>query len=84
VSWSGIWVGALSAFALLLVFGLTGIAVGAHQLGQRIASWHEFRLITLAFSVFGSFLSFVLRQAPRTTSRESRRRRARRRTAGPG
>ena len=60
VSWSGIWVGALSAFALLLVFGLTGIAVGAHQLGQRIASWHEFRLITLAFSVFGSFLSFVL------------------------
>ena len=60
VSWSGIWVGALSAFALLLVFGLTGIAVGAHQLGQRIASWHEFRLITLAFSVFGSFLSFVI------------------------
>src|SRR2546428_13723126 len=60
VSWSGIWVGALSAFALLLVFGLTGIAVGAHQLGQRIASWHEFRLITLVFSVFGSFLSFVI------------------------
>jgi len=27
VSRSGIWVGALSAFALLLVFGLTGIAV---------------------------------------------------------
>jgi len=60
VSWSGVWVGALSAFALLLVFGLTGIAVGAHQLGQRIASWHEFRLITLVFSVFGSFLSFVI------------------------
>ena len=60
VSWSGVFVGALSALALLLVFGLTGIAVGSHQIGQRLASWHEFRLITLAFSVFGSFLSFVL------------------------
>jgi len=60
VSWSGIWVGALAALALLLVFGLTGIAVGAHKVGGRVANWHEFRLITLAFSVFGSFLSFVL------------------------
>jgi hypothetical protein len=60
VSWTGIWIGALAAFALLLVFGLTGIAVGAHQIGRRIASWHDFRLITLAFSVFGAFLSFVL------------------------
>jgi len=60
VSWSGVFVGALSALALLLVFGLLGIAVGAHQIGQRFASWHEFRLITLVFSVFGSFLSFVL------------------------
>jgi hypothetical protein len=60
VSWSGVFVGALSALALLLVFGLTGIAVGAHKIGQHFATWHEFRLITLAFSVFGSFLSFVL------------------------
>jgi hypothetical protein len=60
VSWTGIFVGALSALGLLLVFGLTGIAVGSHQVGQRVGSWHEFRLITLAFSVFGSFLSFVL------------------------
>jgi hypothetical protein len=60
VSWSGVFVGALSALALLLVFGLTAIAVGAHQVGQRFASWHEFHVITLVFSVFGSFLSFVL------------------------
>ena len=60
VSWSGVFVGALSALALLLVFGLTGIAVGAHKMGEHFASWHEFRLITLGFSVFGSFLSFVL------------------------
>jgi hypothetical protein len=60
VSWTGIFIGALSALGLLLVFGLTGLAVGSHQTGQRVASWHDFRLITLAFSVFGSFLSFVL------------------------
>jgi len=60
VSWSGVFVGALAALALLLVFGLTASAVGAHQIGQHFANWHEFRLITLAFSVFGSFLSFVL------------------------
>ena len=60
VSWSGVFVGALSALALLLVFGLTAIAVGAYQIGQRFATWHEFHLITLVFSVFGSFLSFVL------------------------
>ena len=60
VSWSGVWVGALAALALLLVFGLAGIAVGAHQVGKRIASWHAVRVITLAFSVFGSFLAFVL------------------------
>lgn len=60
VSWSGIWVGALSAVALLLIFGLTAMAVGAHQVGQRIADWREFGLIALGFSVFGAFLSFVL------------------------
>jgi hypothetical protein len=60
VSWSGVFAGALAALALLLVFGLTAIAVGAHQIGKHFANWHEFRLITLAFSVFGSFLSFVL------------------------
>src|SRR5215471_21528324 len=60
LSWSGVFSGALAALALLLVFGLTAIAVGAHRIGQHHASWHEFHLITLVFSVFGSFLSFVL------------------------
>ena len=60
VSWAAIFVGALSALGLLLIFGLTGLAVGSHQIGQRVASWHEFSVITLVFSVFGSFLSFVL------------------------
>jgi len=60
VAWSAIFVGALAALGLLLTFGLTGLAVGSHQMGHRYGTWHEFRLITLIFSVFGSFLSFVL------------------------
>ena len=60
VSWTGAWVGALSALALLLVFGLTAIAVGAHQVGQRVTDWHDFSLLALAFSVFGAFLSFAV------------------------
>jgi hypothetical protein len=60
ISWSGVFVGSLAALGLLLIFGLTGIAVGAHQIGHRYGSWHEFRVITLVFSVFGSFLAFVL------------------------
>src|SRR5689334_2826738 len=44
VSWSAIWVGALSAIALALVFGLVGIALGLHLLGPsgRIVDWHKF------------------------------------------
>ena len=30
VFWSAVWVGALSAIALLLIFGLTGIVLGAY------------------------------------------------------
>ena len=60
VAWSAVFVGALAALGLLLTFGLTGLAIGSHQMGHRYGTWHEFRLITLIFSVFGSFLSFVL------------------------
>src|SRR4030095_4423426 len=60
VAWSAVFSGALAALGLLLTFGLTGLAFGSHQMGHRYGTWHEFRLITLIFSVFGSFLSFVL------------------------
>ncbi|MBI4497344.1 MAG: hypothetical protein HY689_05540 [Chloroflexi bacterium] len=62
VNWSAVWVGALAALATALVFGLVGIALGAHQLGpaQRITDWGGVGLGVLAFSVFGAFLSFVV------------------------
>jgi hypothetical protein len=60
VSWSAVWVGALSAVALALIIGLVGIAVGAQRVGQPFGGWHKVSLIALVFSVFGSFLSFAL------------------------
>jgi len=62
VYWSDIWVGALAALATTLVFGLIGIAVGAHQVGpaRNIARWSDFGFGALVFSVFGAFIAFVV------------------------
>ncbi|HJR49624.1 MAG TPA: hypothetical protein VJ794_00875 [Gemmatimonadales bacterium] len=60
VSWSGIWVGALSALALALIFGLIAVAIGAHRVGQPFGTWRDVGFATLVFSVFGSFLAFAL------------------------
>jgi hypothetical protein len=60
LSWSAVWVGALSAVALALVFGLVAVAVGAHRVGQPLGSWGEVSFVALAFSVLGSFLAFAL------------------------
>jgi hypothetical protein len=62
VCWSGIWVGALAAIALALLFGLVGIALGFHLLGPsgRIIDWHKFGIGALIFSVCGAFFSGVV------------------------
>ena len=60
VYWSAIWVGALTALAVALLFGLIGIAVGAHQVGKRVVNVHHLSLAGLIFSVFGAFFSFVI------------------------
>jgi len=62
VHWSAVWVGALAALALGLIFGLVGIAVGAHQTGvnARITKWGDVGLAALVFSVAGAFFSFVV------------------------
>jgi hypothetical protein len=62
VFWSAVWVGALTAIALLLIFGLTGVVLGAYAAGpgQRIVDWGDFGLGALVFAVFGSFLAFVV------------------------
>ena len=57
VSWSAIWVGTLSAFALAVIFGLVGIAIGAHRITQPLP--REMSFGTLFWSVFAAFLAFV-------------------------
>jgi hypothetical protein len=59
LSWSAVWVGTLTAIALVLIFGLVGIAVGAHRAGHPLGRWHDMTFLTLLWSVLAAFLSFV-------------------------
>lgn len=62
INWSAVSVGALAALAAVLLFGLIGIALGAHLAGpeHRVVDLKKISLFTLAFCVFSSFLSFVI------------------------
>jgi hypothetical protein len=62
VSWSAVWVGALAAICAVVLFGLIGVALGAHLVGpeHRVVDLKKIGLWTLVFSVFSAFLSFVL------------------------
>ena len=59
VNWSAIWVGALAALAVGLVFGLIGTAIGAYQ-EAHITSWRKFHMWALVLSVCGAFFAFAV------------------------
>jgi len=59
VSWSAVWVGALTALGAALIIGLVGTALGAHE-SARIVSWRTFQFWSLVFSVSGSFFCFAI------------------------
>lgn len=61
VDWGAVWVGALTMLAVGLLFGLAGMALGAHQVGEnaRIVRWTDFGFWPLVFSVLGAFAAFV-------------------------
>lgn len=61
VNWSAIIVGSLTTLALILIFGLIGISVGAHLLGPSriVLEWKTLAWLGLVFNVFGVFLAFV-------------------------
>jgi hypothetical protein len=59
VYWSAVWAGALTAFALALMFGLIGTAVGAHHIGKKITNLQDLSFWGMVFSVVGAFFSFV-------------------------
>src|SRR5262249_45366781 len=62
VNWTAVWVGALAALCMALIFGLIGVAVDAHELGpeHRVVDLHKLGLGTLILSVCGAFFSFVV------------------------
>jgi hypothetical protein len=62
VYWTAVWVGALTSIAVALIFGLIGVAIGAHKLGTagQILKWSRVGLGTVAWSILGSFLSFAI------------------------
>jgi hypothetical protein len=62
VNWSAVWVGALATFVAVLIFGLIGIAVGAHLLGpeHRVVDLKKLGFGVLVFSVFSAFFAFVI------------------------
>lgn len=60
ISWGAVWIGTLSAVALALIFGLVGIAVGAHRVGQPLGAWRDVGFLALAWSVLGAFLAFAV------------------------
>lgn len=62
MTWSGIWVGALSAVVAAVLFGFIGTGIGAHAAGVegRVTSWNGIGFAALAYAVFSSFLAFVL------------------------
>jgi hypothetical protein len=62
VNWTAVWIGALATFSMVLLFGLVGIALGAHLLGpeHRVVDVKNLGLWTLIFSVCSAFFASVI------------------------
>jgi len=62
INWSAVWVGALAALVAVLLFGLIGVAIGAHLLGaeDRIVDLKKLGIGALIFSVLSAFFAFVI------------------------
>ncbi len=62
INWSAVWVGALTAFSLLVLFGLIGAAIGAHAsaTGSRLADLKQLSIWGAILAVCAAFFSSVV------------------------
>jgi hypothetical protein len=61
VNWTAVWIGALTAVAIVVLFGLVGVALGSHLVNTdlRVADLKTVKIGALAAGVFAAFLAFV-------------------------
>ncbi len=61
VNWSAVIAGSLTTLALLMVFGLIGISIGAHLWGpsRLVLEWKTLAWLGLLFNVCGVFFAFA-------------------------
>lgn len=61
-NWTAVWLGALSTFSMIVLFGLAGTALGAHLLDpeHRVVDETKLGIWTLIFSVCGAFFSSAI------------------------
>jgi len=62
VHWSAIWVGALAAIVIVMLFSLIAAAIGAQMAAHNGQRWVDLKSVSpgaLIFAVCGAFFSFV-------------------------
>lgn len=61
INWTAIWIGALTAFAVLVVIGLAATALGAHLVGveNRVVDVRKIGIWTMVVGVCGAFFAAV-------------------------
>ena len=62
INWSAVWTGTMAAIAAVIIFGLIGVALGAHIISaeNRLVDLRKMGMGTLIFSVFTAFFAFVI------------------------
>ena len=62
VNWTAVWIGALAAVAIVVLFGLVSVALGSQLINTdlRVPDLKAIKIGALAAGVFGAFLAFVV------------------------
>ena len=62
VSWSGIWIGAMTSVVTVALLGFIGTAIGAHAAANagRVTSFSGVGIGALAYAILASFFAFVI------------------------